>query len=289
MSTKAQGPRVSPFTFPAQYDLPERPAGGGRAGADAYRQTSFLLADDLAVFQRGMNLELRVVADSRANRYRTAALGALLGLCSRSFIYRADTCLLVSRGSYVSCLPLLRSAADCIGAQQGLAGGDRHEFIDWLASAIRQNREHAALEMQLGRYRSGAMLAADERLGAAYRMLTEFSMTHFGSTVLQVAPESDEQKLSFAFGEGWFHLGWAQLVLGWLLRLTVAQLQVTAGPEGPFAVSEEASAAVGRVSAEIEGVLAGRERCRVEEVGDGRFLIHNFRRQAGSAPRRILL
>jgi hypothetical protein len=289
MSAEEPGPRVSPFTFPQRYDLPERPAGGPAAAADAHRQTGFLLADDLALFQRGMNLELRLVADSRASRYRTPALAALLGLWSRSFVYRADVCSLATRGSYVSCPPVLRVAADCIAAQKGLAGDDRQEFIEWLATAIRQNREHAALEIELGRYRSGAMLAADQRLGAIYRVLTELSMTHFGVTLLQVAPESDQEKLSIAFGEGGFHLGWAQLIFGWLLALTAAQLETAASSEGPFAVSEEMTAELGRLSEEIEAGLARGDRCRVEEVDDGRLLIHDFRRQAGGAPRRILL
>jgi hypothetical protein len=236
-----------------------------------------------------MNLELHLVAGFRAGHYRTPALAALLGLWSRSFAYRGDVCSMATRGSYVSCLPLLRAAADCIAAQEGLAGDDRQEFLEWLATAIRQHKEHAALEIELGRYRSAAALAADQRLGATYRVLTELSMTHFGATVLQVAPECDQEKLSIAFGEGGFHLGWAQLIFGWLLALTGTQLETAAGAESPFAVSEEVAAEIARLSAEMEGVLTREDRCQVEEVDDGRFLLHSFRRQAGSAPRRILL
>ena len=289
LSRDQPGPRIAPFTYPKEYVLPARPSAASQAVADAHRQTGFLLAEDLDLFERGMNLELRIVVDSRAAQYRTPALASLLSLWSRSFSCRADVCLLATRGSYVSGFPLLRAAADCIGAQSALAGDDRQEFIDWLATAFGQDREHAAVEIELGRYRSGAMLAADERLGKAYRAATELTMTHFGPTLLQTAPEADQEKVPIAFGEGGFHLGWAQLIFGWLLTLTEAQLEAAVGARDVFAVSGDVEAEVRRFSEAVEGTLAREDRCRLEEVDSFRFLISNFRRLAGAAPRRVLL
>ena len=248
----------------------------------------FLLGEDLALFEKGMNLELRIVMDSRAGRYRTHALAALLGLWSRSLHYRADACSLVVRGRYVSCIPLLRAACDCIGAQRGLVSGGLDEFTAWLAN-MTQSREHAALDVGLGRYRSGSKLAGDDRLAALYRVLSDLSMTHFGSTLLQVAPESDLQKISIGFGDSSFHLGWGQLIGGWLLALVVAQLDTAVAAGGVFAVSPEAKEELTGLSADVEKALAKPDRCRVEDVGDGRYLFQNFRRQPGTAPRRLLL
>jgi hypothetical protein len=235
-----------------------------------------------------MNLELLIVRESRASRYRTNALAALLSLWSRSFSYRADACSLLVRGGYVSCLPLLRAACDCIGAQRGLAEGGAQEFTEWLDS-MGQSREHAALELGLGRYRAGSRLSADDRLGAPYRVLTDLSMTHFGSTIFQVAPETDLQKIRIGFADTSFHLGWGQLILGWLLVLVSAQLQTAVEAGDTFAVSPEARSQLTGLSSEVEKALAQADRCRVEELGDGGYLFHNVRRQPGGAPQRLLL
>jgi hypothetical protein len=246
------------------------------------------LGDDLALLEKGLNLELRIVMDSRAGPHRTHALAALLSLWSRSFAYRADACDLTVRASYVSCLPVLRAACDCIGAQRALVNGGQDEFTAWLA-AWGQSREHAALDVGLGRYRAGSILAGDERLGETYRVLTDLSMTHFGSTLLQVAPESDVERIGIAFADASFHLGWAQLIAGWLLVLLGAQLETAVAAGDVFAVSTECRTGLASLSSEIEKTLVKPDRCRVEELENGRYLFNNFRRQAGGAPRRVLL
>ena len=280
----SEGPlqRVSPFTFPPRYDLALGPS------AAAHREVRFLLGEDLALLQTGMNLELRIVTASRARRYRTHSLAAVLGLWSRSFAYRADACSLTLRGGYVSSIPLLRAACDCIGAQRGLASGGMDEFTAWLA-AMGQSRELAALDVGLGRYRSGSVLAADERLGALYRTVTDLSMTHFGSTLVQAAPESDLDKIDIAFADSSFHLGWAQLLVGWLLVLVRAQLDAALDAEDVFAVPPELRDELAELPSDVERALSKPDRCRIEELGDGRYVLHNFRRQPGGAPRRLLL
>ena len=282
----AEGPqqRVAPFTFPRLYQSPLKQP----AAPPVHREVRFLLGEELALFEQGMNLELRIVADSRAGRYRTHGLAALLGLWSRAFACRAEACSLLTRGGYVSCPPLLRTACDCIAAQTGLARGGLDEFTAWL-QAMTPNREQAALDVGLGRYRAGSMLAADQRLGAVYRAVSDLSMTHFGVTLLQVAPESDPHKVSIAFADRGFHLGWAELIAGWLLVLVRTQLETAVAADTIFAVSAEAREELATLSAEAERVLAKPDRCHIEELDDGRYLLHNFRRQAGGAPRRVLL
>ena len=282
MVSEQPSQRVSPFTFPPRYELP---LGSSEATP---REVRFLLGDDLALFERGMNLELHIVMDCRASRYRTHALAALLGLWSRSFAYRADACSLTVRGGYVSSIPLLRAACDCVAAQRGLTGSGMAEFTAWL-TAMAQNREHTALDIGLGRYRAGSMLAADDRLGALYRAVTDLSMTHFGSTLLQAAPDSSLQKVGIGFADRSFHLGWAQLTAGWLLELTRAQLETAVGAEDVFPVSAQVKDEVAKLIPEVEKTLGKPDRCRVEELDGGRCLFHNFRRQPGGAPRRLLV
>jgi hypothetical protein len=114
-------------------------------------------------------------------------------------------------------------------------------------------------------------------------------MPHFGSTVLQVAPESDLQQVRVGFADSSFHLGWAQLLLGSLLELTVAQLETAIAAGDTFGVSPEVRGQLTGLSSEVQTTLAKPDRCRVEELQDGRYLFLNFRRQPGGAPQRLLL
>ncbi len=279
-------PKVAPYAFPERYVLPGRPAGEPPAVQDAHRQTHFLLPGDLTLFEQAMNLQLSIVAAGAKKRSAEAA--ALLGFWSRTFSYLSDACVLLGRASYASCPPLLRAACDCIAAQRSLIADGFEEYHEWLATALGKDREHAASYIEMGRFRAGSVLAQDERLGSAYRFLTDLTMPHFGSTLLQVGPDSGQQKLALAIGESAFHLGLAELVSGWLLLLTGAQTD--SALDGPFVepahpLREEAA----RLRRQTEEALAGPRRCRADELPDGRRLIHNFRRAVSGAPRRVLL
>jgi len=277
--------RVALSGFPDGYALPSRPASAPSVVLDAYRQAQFLLGGDLEVFDQAMNLQVRIVAGNA--KLRTTAGAALFSLWSRVFSYFSDCCHLMCLGSYVSCVPLLRTACDCIAAQRALIAEGFVQYEAWLADAIRQDREHAALSFDLGRFRSGSILAEDARLGVMYRLLTDLSMPHFGTTALQTAPDSNLQKLSIAFADSAFHLGWAELIAGWLLTLAGAQLDTVAS-SGVFTIDDEAGSARERLGREIAARVEDRRRCYVEET-DGQFVIHNFRRTAAGAPKRVTL
>jgi len=279
-------PKVAPYAFPERYALPGRPAGDPPSVQDAHRQTHFLLPAELTLFEQAMNLQLSIVAAGAKKRSPEAA--ALLGFWSRTFSYLSDACTLLGRASYASSPPLLRAACDCIAAQRSLITDGFQEYHEWLPSALGKDREHAATYIELGRFRAGSVLAQDERLGRAYRFLTDLTMPHFGSTLFQVGPDSGQQKLALAIGESAFHLGLAELVCGWLLLLAGAQTE--AALEGPFVepghpLREEAA----RLGRQTEEALASPRRCRAEELPDGQRLIHNFRRAVSGAPRRVLL
>jgi hypothetical protein len=287
MSENAPRPklRITMGAFPQRYSLPSRPSGASPSVQDACRQTQFLLGDDLALFERAMDLHLRLVAENA--RLRTPEAAALFAFWARVFSHLADACTLMSQGAYVSCPPLLRTACDAIAAQRSLIADGFGEYEEWLADAIGQVKERAALAFALGRFRAGSMLAQDPALGAIYRLLTDLSMPHFGATAFLVAPDSNLQKAPLTFGDNAFHLGWAELVTGWLLALAEAQLS-TAVSSGVFATSEDAAAGQQAISREVAAALDNPRRCRAQEV-DGRFLFHNFRRAATGAPRRVML
>jgi hypothetical protein len=278
--------RIARFTLRGRYDLPRRPAAAPPAVQDAHRQTHFLLSSDLALFERAMNLQLAMAAASA--KRRTPETAALLGLWSRTFSYLSDACVLLSGASYPSCPPLLRAASDCIAAQRSLLADGFGEYHEWLAEALGKDAELNAFYIDLGRYRGGSILAQDERLGSAYRFLTDLTMPHFGSTVLQAGPDSGGRKLALTFADSAFHLGWAELIAGWLLTLADAQMETALAAE-QLEGSGELREEMERLRKEIDEALGNPRRCRAEELPDGRRLIHNFRRAVSAAPKRVLL
>lgn len=271
--------------FPDRYAPPTRPSAAQPAMQDAFRQTQFLLSGDLDLFEKLMNLQLQIV---KANsRLRTPEAAALFSFWSRAFSHMADACTMMTLGSYSAGPPLLRAACDCIAVQRSLLADGFAEYDTWLESAVSQDRAHSAMAFDLGRFRAGSALAEDERLGGLYRLLSELSMPHFGATAFQVAPDSNLQKLAIAFGDCAFHLGWAELIAGWLLLLCDVQLTAVVS-SGVFAVDHATLAVYQSYSREAVSSLGNGRRCYVEEV-DGRFLFHNFRRTAAGSPKRVLL
>lgn len=277
--------RIAPVAVPERYNLPGRPSGASPTVQDAYRQANFLLDSDLPLFERAMNCQLRIA--SRWARERTPETAALMAFWSRAFAHMSDACVLLGHGSYASCAPLLRTACDCIAAQRSLIEEGFEEYHQWLETAIGKDRDRAATHIDLGRYRAGSALARDPRLGDVYRLLTDLSMPHFGATLLQVGPDSGEQKLSLAFPDSAFHLGWAELVSGWLLLLADAQLEVPLS-SSPRPVEETVRDDAERLRKEIAQALNNPRRCRAQALEDGLRVIENFRRAVSGTPKRIV-
>lgn len=284
--------RVSAIPFPGAYELPARPEGVSAAVQDTYRQTSFVLGDDLRLFAEGMHLQLRIVADAAPSAFRKHPYAALMGFWSRSFLALSDTCLLATRGSYASCPPLVRVAAELIAAQHGIHGGEMPLYLEWLADHFRPDDEHKAFELGLGRYFSGETLASDERLRAVYRPAAEFGRPSFGPTVLHTGPESNNVRLALTFADASFHAGWAEITFGWLLALSERQLAVAVHAKDVFPIHEDVHAAYVAYAGRVSDALGRPGRCTIEEVVDGqyrRYLVHNFRRAPSGAPKKYLL
>ncbi len=284
--------RVSAISFPERYDLPAKPEGASTATQDAYRQTAFVLGEELRLLKEGMQLQLGIVRDASPSTYRKHPYAALMGLWSRTFLALADGCLLVTRGSYPSCPALVRTACEYIAAQHQLQASDMELFLAWLAGNLTPNEAHKAFEFGLGRYSAGEALAADERLRRVYRPARELARPSFGVTLLAVGPESNNRRLALSFGATAFHLGWAEIALGWLLALCERQLAIAVHAESIFPIHEHTQNAYADFAHRVEQALSRPDRCSIEEISkeqDQRYLAHNFRRAPGGAPKRILL
>lgn len=284
--------RVSPVIFPESWELPARPEGGAPASLDAYRQSEFVLRSDLRLLREGMNLQLRVVAETYPSKFRTLRAAAAQLYWSRVFHYLSDSAALILRGSYVGVPPLVRSACECFSATAQVSADELPEFEAFLAESLHPHEALHATDVGRGRYHAGGTLAENPALGFIYRASTELARPHFGPTLIEIAPESNLQKLAVSFADQAFHSGWAQLELGWLIGMCSVVLEWALQRGGLFGTTEGTGGAIGAFLERAEKALAVPERCRIEEVEDGnerRFLISNFRRQPSGAPRRLVL
>ena len=290
--TNVPSQRVSPIASPDAYALPGRPEGASPVVLDTYRQTQFVLGSDLELFAEAMDLQLRLVKDAYPSKYRTHALAAIMGLWSRSYSYLTDALLLTVRGSYASTVPLVRAACEVISAQEGLRGGEMDEHTKWLLATLHPDEAVKAFEFELGRYFAGGVIAADPALRSVYRPVSELSRPNFGATLLQVGPETNNLRIALSFADASFHLGWAELALGWLLVLALRQSRVIIDAEPLFPVSDERRTAFEDLERRVDAALGRTDRCQIEEFeveGNRRYLAHNFRRAPGGAPKKILL
>jgi hypothetical protein len=278
-------PRILVAGVPERYSLPARPSAAPITARDAHRQATFLLGAELATFESALNVLLRVVAANP--RLKGPPAAALLTLGSRTFAHLADACTLMASGSYASCPPLLRAALDCLAAQRSMVEDGFESYGEWLGAAVHQDRGQNALGIDPGHFRAASVLIEDKDLGSLYRLLSDLTMPHVGATLFMVAPETSLQKAPVSFGESAFHLGWAELITGWLLRLAGLQIEI-ATTSGVFALDKTLTMDAESVQREIGGALDNTRRCHVE-VTDGRYFFRNFRRTPSGQPKRIIL
>lgn len=283
--------RVSGIKGPEAYTPPSKPPeSAGDQVQDAYRQTRFILGADLDLLHDLMDLQLALVKD--AYQTRTHAAAAILALWSRGYTCISDAVLLLSRGSCASVLPLARTACECIAATEGLRTGEMPMHHEWLENTLKPDERFKAFEFQLGRYFAQGVVINDPLLRAVYRPAADLARPAFGATLLQTGPESNNTRLAIAFADASFHLGWAEITTGWLLALAARQLQVIIEAIHIFPISEERRQRYETLRKQVDSTLARGDRCRIEEVedrGDRRYLVHNFRRASSGSPRRILL
>jgi hypothetical protein len=287
------GQRVSGIDFPASYVLPAKPDANARQSVqDAYRQTSFVLAEELRVFSAGMELQLRILNASSHSRFRTHAYAAAMGLWSRSFAALDDAALLVVRGSYASVPALVRSACELLAAQHQVVHQEMGEFIGWMLTHLAAEETYKSFDVGMGHYFAGTTLAADDLLRPVYRVSSDLSRPNFGATLMEVGPESNNLRLALTFADAAFHVGWAEIQLGWLIRLCERQVAIAVHMPDVLNVDENTHAAYADYARRVTDLLANPSRARIEEVeedGFKRWLVQNFRRQPSGAPKKYLL
>lgn len=283
--------RVSGMRVPPGWTLPGKPADLDDIAEDAWRQTGFACADDLRLVARNLDLQARLAGTGYTATARTMTMAAYAGLWSRAFSATSDAVAILRRGSYQSALPLLRQAVEFIGAQRGL-GDELDEWRRWTHEAYGRHDPARATEIGLGHFFAGSAIAAEDHLRLIYRAASDLGRPNFGPTALFVANEANHERYPLTFADRAFHLGWAQLLLGWALRLGVIQLHTALHLDAHFPAAEPLRAEVVEHVRAAELTLEDPDRCALEEWSDGtrpRHLLVQFRRNAADAPRRILL
>lgn len=284
-------PRVSPPRIEGRAARAPRPPLDAAGPAAAHRQTGFVLGEELDYLVATLNLEGSIAEASAGAKYRNQVVAASLGLWSRSWLCRLQAMHAVEWGNYAAAFPLIRVAADLEAASLETLRTGAEEWQSWLSTGgIATAPADRATAFRLAGFRSGSEMAADPALSAVYRLATDLSMPHFASTLLLVAGESTPERILVTFGDRDFHLGLAELTLGSLVGLAIVRLRLlsSAAPAlaSPQPAQVEQSLAAGL------SILDRNDRCRAEIVerdGAPRYLIHQWRRQPGSRPRRILL
>ena len=284
--------RVSGMRVPGSWTLPGKPAALSDAAEDAWRQTGFVLGDDLRLLEAGLDVQARFAASGYTPAARTMTMAALASLWSRAFLCASDAAGLVRRGAYQSAVPLVRQAIEHVAAQSALPG-EIESFLEWAHHAYGRHDQARAEEVGLGHYFSGEAIASDDHLRAIYRAASDLGRPNFGPTALFTANEASERRYPLIFADEAFHLGWAELVLGWLLRVATRQMHIAMHATGHFPAARELRDEVVAHVQEVERHLAEGERCRLEEhideSGRRRHLLTGFRRRPGDASKRILL
>ena len=284
--------RVSGMRVPQGWTLPGKPADLDEVAEDAWRQTTFTCGEEMRLVAASLDLQARLAGTGYTASARTMTMAGYAGLWSRAFSATSDATGVIRRGSYQSALPLLRQAVEFVGAQRGL-DAEMDEWRRFTHEAYGRSEPARATEIGLGHFFAGEAIATEEHLRRIYRATSDLGRPNFGPTALLVANEATHERYPLNFADHAFHLGWAQLLLGWTLRLGVVQLHTSMHLAQHFPAPAELRAEVVEHVRAAEALLADADRCRLEEWagedGRPRHLLVQFRRRPGDAHQRILL
>ena len=279
-------PRVFPVATGAS-----KPPSDAAGSVDAFRQTGFVLGKDIELLLEGLNLESSIADASSGAKYRTQKTASALGLWSRAWLTRMQAVHAVQWGNYVAAIALVRAAADYQAAGLYLLRTGAAEWEEWLGhGGVALASDVHATEYRLHAFRAAEILASHDILGPVYRTSMDLSLSHFGSTLLTVGNDSDPDRVVMTFGDRDFHLGLAELALGWLLLLGTAQVEAAIEFEGVFAIPDRPT--LDAFCHEARHAASAGQRCHIDVVereGEKRYLVQNWRRAPGAATKRVLL
>lgn len=284
--------RISPTTFPsATPELLKPRDEEPQARRDAFRETAFALSLDLRWLQDAFALQRTIVEQSYGSSFRNRRYASALLFWSRVYAGGLEARSLTARACYSAALPLLRATMEWLGAEQAVVGDEQIEFEAWLREAWSNNAEHHATEIGMGQYMAGQQIAMAPETADAYRAVSELSRPHFGASALLGADGSHDKRFLVNWADEAFHLGWAQLLLGWQITIQDRQCRFAVG-SGLFGVEAEDRQEYQRLHRQSQAILDDPRRCRgqwIIDQGRQRLLIDNFRRQPSGAPKRVLL
>jgi hypothetical protein len=234
-------PRVSPpRIFPVATGAAKPPLTA--PGADAYRQTTFVLGPEVEAVLHALNLEGSAAEAASGAKFRNQRTASALLMWSRSWLCRLQALHAVQWGNYAAAIPLVRSAADHLAAQLALLGADASEWQSWVDDdGIANAPADHAMEYRLHAFRSAETLARVPVLGAVYRAATDLSLPHFGAALLVAGSDSTPERVLATFGDRDFHLGLAEMVLGWLHMLAAEHLRAVLTSDGALGVPRRAA------------------------------------------------
>lgn len=278
-------PRISPVATRSS-----RPPADPPGPADAHRQSGFVLGGEIDLVVEGLNLEGAVAEASAGARFRKQPMVAAMGCWSRGWLGRLQALHAMEWGNYSAATGLVRMAADFQAAELSTLQTGAAEWQEWLDEpAIAMDAEEHGTVFRLHPFRAAEVLAADEDLAAVYRAASDLSMPHFGATLLVAASESTPERVLMTFGDRDFHVGFAEIVLGWLLELGRLRVRDLLERPGPYNVTGKE--ALRAWESRAGRTLVRGDRCRLHDAGDDRhrYVVSNWRRAPGAAPRRILL
>ncbi len=292
--------RVSGMRVPEAWTLTGKPADLPPDADDAWRQTGFVLGEDLRLLAANLDLQARLAATGYQVSARTMRMASIASMWSRALLTSSDAAQLTRMGSYQSALGLVRQLTELIAAQRGLASDPAawEAFKAWSHRGYATHAPSRADEIGLGHYFAGEEIATDATLRVIYRAASDLARPNFGPTALFAAAEASHQRYPLIFGDRAFHLGWGELIYGWLLHLGAAQLHLALHASALFPASPELREAVVahvRVAEDHASStsIGDAPRCRLEEYvdedGRRRHLLIDFRRRSGDATKRILL
>lgn len=268
-----------------------KPPIGAAGSADSFRQLGFVLGDDVDLVIEALELESMLAEGAAGAKFRNQVVASTLAFWSRSWLTRLQALHAIEWGNYTAALPLVRASADFQSAQLAMLRSGAEEWIEWLdAGAISLAPAEHATSIELHAFRSAETMAVHAVLGPVYRIATDLSLPHFGSTLLSAAPDSDATRVAVTFGDRDFHVGWAELSLGLLMQLGQAQLDALIEFADVLGIADTATVHTLSQRLERAGQRPGRCAVSIVEIsGSPRYLISNWRRNPSGAPLKILL
>lgn len=278
-----------PRIFPAATRAPKPPIAAPEA--DAHRQTGFVVGADVELVLAGLELEGASAQASAGAKFRKQPTAAALGLWSRAWLSRLAALHAIEWGNYTAAIPLIRAAADYQACEILLLETGAAEWEQWLENdGIALDSPAHATSFQLHQFRAAEVLAAHAILGPIYREASALALPHFGATLLLAGSDSTPDRILMTFGDRDFHVGLAELVLGWLLRLGIAQCEAVR--DHPESLATADADAVGRWVESANTAVTRADRCCISPYQDddgGRLLVSNWRRLPRDARKKVVL